>query len=141
MKKQACKRIEDAIQKQFVAFIRKDYPSVQITRIKNEGFDIGKNEQQNMVNAINDKKMGRAEAGRPDLEFQIDVNDFTYILLIELKTLNGKLTGAQPEWWAKFKPTANKKGYVCKGLLVAKEIFINWYNAVTNATKQHNIFS
>jgi len=130
MKKQSRKRIEDVIQKQLVAFIRQDYPEVQITRIKNESFDIGKNSKQNMIDAVNEKKMGRAEAGRPDLEFQYTRNNLTYILLIELKTINGDLSPAQIEWWAKFKPTQNKQGYVANGLLQAREIFINWYNEI-----------
>ncbi len=115
--------VERAIQQQLVLWIKLQYPAVEIKSNKNE--DAG-----SVVKAMINKRMGRAEAGYPDLTLTCDKAGWTYILELELKTLKGKLSDVQKIWWANFKPTNNRVGRVAYGFEMAQESVKTWLSSL-----------
>lgn len=126
----ARKYTESAIQREYIIWMAKVYPFVRVNYNKGEG-------KKTMLEATLDKKMG-LRPGRPDLDLQQDINNLTYILELELKTMNGKLHESQKRYHAYFKPTHNKQLKVAQGLLHAQEITKEWvqecYRLANNVT-------
>jgi len=117
------KKVEATIQKELVKWLRKNYPDVVIcyNRLENK---------KNMVEIIDDKRMGAVIKGTPDLTLMLDEKNITYIFYLELKTLKGKLQQSQKEWWDNFKPTLNKKGEIAYGLQEAQKKIKQWLDFV-----------
>lgn len=126
--------IETTIQIEFVKWIRNNYPEIEIRYTKNEN-------KVNKVQAAIDKKMGQAVAGTPDLQLLMDVEDLTYILELELKTLakTSKLNPNQVEWHKNFNETKNRKATWAKGLIAAKEKVQKWYENITKGIDSKNV--
>ena len=121
----AQKRIEDAIQRELVKWLRNGFAYIEIRYNKNEN-------KRDKIQAVLDKKMGQAVAGTPDLTLFLDCLDETNILELELKRLNGTLQLSQVEWHKNFKPTKNRKAAVAYGLIEAQRIVTEWINEVTS---------
>ena len=119
------KKIEDAIQKELVKWMRKEYPFLDIRYNKIEN-------KKDIVQAVQDKKMGSAVKGTPDLTLFIHKEDYTYILELELKKKDGDLNQNQIDWWAEFRPNQNRRGEVGYGLIHAQEIVVKWINSIKN---------
>jgi len=116
--------IESTIQTQLVLWIKQTYPEVRIKYNKNE--DAG-----SVIKAMQNKRMGRAEAGFPDLTLEVDKYNWTWILELELKKKKGVLSAVQKAWWAKFTPTKNKAGCVAYGFLEAQSAVTSWLLSVS----------
>jgi hypothetical protein len=122
------KKIEDAIQKQLVLWIRSLFPEIDLRSNKLEN-------KKNVLEAVNDKRKGQAKAGTPDLTLFCDYNDLTYILELELKTKKGKLNQAQIIWHKDFKSTKNHIARIAYGLDEAKTAILKWVDGVKNGSK------
>ena len=118
------KRIEDAIQRELIKWLKNNYPEVEARYNKIEN-------KANKIQAAIDKKMGAAVAGTPDLTLFTDVADWTYILELELKILDGTLRDSQKKWHKEFKPTKNRQAAIAYGLIEAQKTITNWLNAIT----------
>lgn len=116
-------KVEAAIQKELVKWMRQEYPKIDIRYNKGEG-------DKNLIEAIDDKRMGLAEAGTPDLTLFMDKGEYTYIFELELKRKKGKLNEAQKEWWSEFKPNKNKQGQIAYGLFDAQDKIKNWVDLI-----------
>lgn len=117
------KNIEDAIQKQLVLWLQKEYPQIEFYFNKNEGL-------KNIIEAVNDKKMG-LKAGYPDLVLFTPKKGVTYILHLELKKKKGKLNDAQRDWHSKFISTANRKAAIAYGYTEAQTAILNWLRDIS----------
>lgn len=118
------KRIEAAIQKQLILWINQEHPLIRYKANKNE--DAG-----SVVKALENIRMGRAEAGYPDLTLEIDKFGWTWILELELKTKKGKLNDAQKDWHSKFISTANRKAAIAYGYIEAQTAVTNWLRDIS----------
>lgn len=113
-------KIEGALQKELVKWIRLTYPFIDIRYNKGEG-------RKTKGEAIQDKKMGLAKAGTPDLTLFIHNDDYTYILELELKAekrrkeKNEGLNDNQVKWWRDFTENKNRKGRIAYNLKEAQE--------------------
>jgi hypothetical protein len=141
-------KIESTQQKQLILWIKKELPEITIKSNKLEnkkivvpiikGYEaICKKiqitlDKWHIVKIAEDKRMGAPEAGTPDLTLTLDYKEFTYILELELKTLKGRLNDNQVDWWAKFRPTKNRKGKTAYGFLDAQKIINNWVDSIKN---------
>jgi hypothetical protein len=117
------KNVEATIQQQLVLWLRLQHPSVEIKSNKNE--DAG-----NVVKAMINKRMGRAEAGYPDLTLTYDKGDITYILELELKTKTGKLSDVQKTWHSRFQPTKNRMAKIAWGFEEAQKAIQSWLSTL-----------
>jgi hypothetical protein len=118
-------RIEAAIQKQLILWLDQEHPLVRYKANKNE--DAG-----SAIKALENIRMGRAEAGYPDLTLEIDKFGWTWILELELKTKIGTLNPNQKLWWSKFISTINRKGAIAYGLDEAKTAILNWLRDISD---------
>ena len=119
------KKVEDAIQKEIVKWIRKEYPEVDLRMNNLDG-------NKNMIQAMQDKRRGQAIKGTPDLTLFIHKEDYTHILELELKTKKGSLNTNQEEWWSEFRPNQNRVGEVGYGLADTQEKIQKWINSIKN---------
>lgn len=114
---------ERAIQQQLVFWLKLQFPQVEIKSNKNE--DAG-----SVVKALQNKRMGRAEAGYPDLTLTCDADEWTYILELELKTQKGKLSDVQKLWHSHFTPTKNRIAKVTYGFEEAQNAVKAWLSSL-----------
>jgi hypothetical protein len=121
------KKIEGAFQKELVKWIKLTYPFVDIRYNKGEGW-------KTKGEATQDKKMGIAKAGTPDLTLFYHTEEVSYILELELKAQrrqtekNKGLNEAQLKWWSEFKENKNRIGAIVYNLHTAQEIINNFIN-------------
>lgn len=108
------KKVEASIQRELIKWLRKKYKFIEPRYNKIENCN------------ENDRMMGIAVAGTPDLTLFVHKEHYTYIFELELKTKEGKLNKSQKEWWEKFKPTKNRRGVVAYGLFDAQEKVKEW---------------
>ena len=118
------KNPEQAIQRQLVLWLRLQYPTMEIRYNKNEN-------KRDVVQAINDKRMGQAIAGTPDLTLFCNKRGWTYILELELKTKVGTLNPNQKLWHANFFSTQNRKAAISYGFDEAQVAVANWLSSIS----------
>jgi hypothetical protein len=117
------KKVESAIQRELIKWLREEYPFIEPRYNKLEN-------KKNVLEAVDDKRMGFAVAGTPDLTLFIHKEDYTYILELELKTKKGSLNKNQDDWWAEFRPNQNRQGEIAYGFNEAKIKIKNWVDSI-----------
>lgn len=102
------RKIEDAIQRSLVDWLRKEYPHVRIIPTRNEAsrhaMDLG------------------FESGAPDLVLLWGVDGVEQVLDLELKRKTGRLRRNQEEWARNRHQEKNTHYAVAYGFVQAKEI-------------------
>jgi hypothetical protein len=76
-------KIEDAIQKELIRWLRETYPNVRVTATRNES---------------NYRRTDEIEVGMPDLLIRQPRGEIMHIIYFEIKTMKGKLSPAQIKW-------------------------------------------
>lgn len=96
-------KIEAAIQKSLVAWIKTTYPDTD--------FVITENERKNFNQLT-------AQLGIPDLIIFKPLNNITHILFLEIKKINGKLSKSEINWRDNiYKPCSNTQYFTGYGYL------------------------
>lgn len=106
------KKVEAAIQRALVAWIRENYPSVEILATLNE-------------NSRHQIDMG-CDVGITDLLIFKPVQNVKHIFYLELKTQTGKLHASQKKWAARYTPYENTHYGVAYGFADAREQIKEW---------------
>lgn len=78
-------KIEDAIQKELICWLRQEYPTAKVTATRNES---------------NYRRTDEIEVGMPDLLIRQPRGEVMHIIYFEIKTMKGKLSPAQKTWAA-----------------------------------------
>lgn len=100
------KRVEAAIQRELVRWIKETFPHVRMQATLNE-------------NSRNQMDMG-CEKGIPDLLLFLTVGDVCHVIFFELKRMKGRLSEDQKEWR---KPAGTNTHYgLGYGLIESKEV-------------------
>lgn len=100
------RKIEDAIQRELIRWLRAEYPHLKITATRNE-------ENRNRVDEI--------EIGMPDLLIRWPRGDVMHLLYFEIKTKKGRLSKEQKEW-AAFHRLSNEHYGIGYGLIQCKDV-------------------
>lgn len=76
-------KVEDAIQKELIRWLKKEYPFCKVTATRNES---------------NRYRTDEIEVGMPDLLIRFPVGEVMHLLYFEIKTMKGRLSPAQIKW-------------------------------------------
>lgn len=104
-------KIEDAIQRDLIHWIKQNYPTVKVFATRNED---------------SYKRSNEIEAGLPDLILRWQVGDIRHFLYFEIKTMTGRLSKKQREW-AEEPRCANEHYLAGYGLKECRELIANFF--------------
>lgn len=88
-------KIEDAIQRDLIHWIKENYPAIKVFATRNED---------------SYKRSNEIEAGLPDLILRWQAGKTRHFLYFEIKTIKGKLHDAQKKWAAE--PRCDNEHYL-----------------------------
>lgn len=100
-------KIEDAIQRDFILWLKREYPSVRVTATRNEDSRY---------------RGAELELGVTDLIIRWEKEGVRQIFYLELKRLKGTLSKSEKKWAADFMPCSNESYAVAYGLEQAKQL-------------------
>lgn len=103
-------KIEDAIQRDFVLWLKREYPDVRVTATRNEDSRY---------------RGAELEQGITDLIIRWEKEGVRQLFYLELKRLKGTLSKSEKKWAADFVPCGNESYAVAYGLEQAKEVARN----------------
>lgn len=89
-------KIEDAIQKELICWLRQEYPTAKVTATRNES---------------NYRRTDEIEVGMPDLLIRQPRGEVMHLIYFEIKTKKGRLSPTQISWSQQ--PRLSNEHYGC----------------------------
>lgn len=114
-------KVEAAIQKELVVWMKENYPDIGICAAQNE-------------NSYKAKSQGM-DVGTPDLHLRLRHNNTLYIFYHELKTKKGRPQPSQIRWAERYMRdfmASNTYFCVSYGIENAREIISLWHDTIKN---------
>jgi len=100
-------KVEDAIQREYILWLKREFPQARVTATRNEDSRYRGDE---------------LELGVTDLIIRWKKGEIRQLFYLELKRLKGTLSPSEKKWAAEFEPCENESYAVAYGLEEAKEV-------------------